>query len=210
MQCEPPDLQFYAEIHDLNLEFLGLVAEGRNCCHGPVFGLDVAVVEQISRFRPAQLEAIAATPCLLAGFDAGRNARFASLVAEPTPARDPAWAAKARLFAAGLFTYAWQNSRRDALRAALCAGPAAVSLAGHVSFREMRALADQALQHLEARFRRRSRFWPDLVRAARDGPAERLDLARLTAIQLATCEAAPKGVYLTAPPAMLTVTSGTQ
>ena len=40
MQREAPDMQFYAEIRDLNIEFLALVAEGRRCCHGPVFGLD--------------------------------------------------------------------------------------------------------------------------------------------------------------------------
>ena len=71
MQREAPDTHFYAEMRDLNLEFLGLLAAGRQCCHGPVFGLDTAVVDQISRLDPPQLEAMAATPCLLAGFARG-------------------------------------------------------------------------------------------------------------------------------------------
>jgi hypothetical protein len=206
MQREPPDSQFYDEIRDLNFEFLVLVTEGRTSGRGMVFGLDTAVVEQIGRFRQAQLAAVAATPCLLAGFGAGPNARVASLVAEPAPGCDSAWLAKARLFAAGLLTYAWQMSRRDSLRSALCAGPAAASLAGSTSFGEMRARADQALQRLEARFCDRTRFWPDLVRAAREGHAERLSLARLTAIQLATCESLPKGAY--AAPSLRTGTAG--
>jgi hypothetical protein len=79
-------------------------------------------------------------------------------------------------------------ARRDSLRAALCIGPAASTLAGDTTFRDIRGYADRASQHLEARFRRHTRFWPDLVRATRDGQPERLHLARLTAIQLATSE----------------------
>lgn len=66
MQREAPDTHFYAEISDFNLEFLGLLVEARQRCHGGVFGLDSAVVEQISRLNAAQLVAMAATPCLLA------------------------------------------------------------------------------------------------------------------------------------------------
>ena len=187
MQREPPDTHFYAEIRDLNLEFLSLLAAGRRCCHGPVFGLDTAVVDPISRFNPAQLDAMAATPCLLAGFGAGRGTR-AMRIAEPPPAGDPEWNAHARLFAAGLLTYVLQMARRDALLAALCAGSAAGPLAGDTGFRDICGYADRALQHLEARFRRQTRFWPDLVRATRDGRPERLHLARLSAIQLATSE----------------------
>jgi hypothetical protein len=179
-------------MRDLNLEFLGLVATGRHCCHGPIFGLDSAVVDPISRFSGAQLEAMAATPCLLAGFATSRGSRPAR-IAEPPPAADPEWAVHARLFAAGLLTYVEQMTRRDPLLAALCAGFAAGNaagvLAGDTAFRDIRRYADRALQHLEARFRRQQRFWPDLVRATRDGHPERLQLARLSAIQLATFEA---------------------
>ena len=187
MQCEAPDTHFYAEMRDFNLEFLALVAAGRIRRHGPVFGLDIAVVDQISRFNPAQLEAMAATPCLLAGFSGLRSR--GTRVSEPQPALDPQWGEHARLYAAGLLTYVWQATRRDSLRAALCVGAAEQLLGGDSRFRDIRSVADQAVQHLEARFRRCSRFWPDLVRAAREGHPERLQLARLTAIQLATSEA---------------------
>ncbi len=192
MRREAPDTHFYAEIRDLNLEFLGLVAAGRRHCHGSIFGLDAGVVDPISRFSRAQLEAMAATPCLLAGFATSRGAR-AIRIAEPPPAADPDWSAHARLFAAELLTYVLQMRRRDPLRAALCASIAAGSLAGTLAgdsaYRDIRGYADRALQHLEARFRRQTRFWPDLVRATREGHPERLQLARLSAIQLATSEA---------------------
>ncbi len=207
MQREAPDTHFYAEISDFNLEFLGLVAQARQRCHGAVFGLDTAVVEQVSRMNPAQLEAMAEAPCLLAGFAAGRGNRPAR-IAEPAPTGDPEWAGHARLFAAGLLTYAWQMARRDSLRAALCIGPDAHRLAGNTSLRDIRGYADRALQHLEARFRAHARFWPDLVRATRDGRPERLLLARLTAIQLATLEASQGTVRRDLTATLLSGTAG--
>lgn len=198
MRREPPDLRFYAEIHDLNLAFLELVGAGRRSRHGPVFGLDPAIVEQIGRLGAAQLAEMAATPCLLAGFTAQRPARLQRLAAEPQPAGDPHWVAEAGVFAAGLLTYVWQAARQDSLRAALCAGPAAGMLAEELRFTEIRSLAGRALHYLEARFLGTVRFWPDLVRAAREGHPERLQLARLTAIQLATAEA--RRAPATAPP----------
>jgi hypothetical protein len=145
-------------------------------------------VDQISRFGRAQLEAMAAMPCLLVGF-AGSRGAWPARVAEPPLSSDSEWAADARLFAAGLLTYVLQMAERDALRAALCAGSTAGSLAGNSAYRDIRAGADRALQRLEARFRRQTRFWPDLIRATRDGDPECLQLARLSAIQLATFEA---------------------
>jgi hypothetical protein len=185
MRREPPDLQFYAEVRDLNLEFLGLIAEARQGWPGPVFGLDPAVVEHFSRLRAPQFEAMAATPCLLAGFAERRPMRALGLVAEPRPGVDAAWLDRARLFSAGLWSYVWQMSRRDCLRASLCAGAPRAGGVGALSFREMRAAGEQALHYLEARFTQ-GRFWPDLVRAVRDGHPERLRLAHLSAIQLAT------------------------
>jgi len=187
MQREAPDTHFYAEIRDLNLEFLGLIAAGRQRHQGPIFGLDAAIVDQISRLTRPQLEAMAATPCLLAGFAGGRTRP--TRVAEPSPSSDVGWAGHARLFAAGLRTYVVQMARRDPLRAALCAGDTAGALADNTAYRDICGCADRALEQLEARFRRQTRFWPDLVRASRDGHPERLQLARLSAIQLATFEA---------------------
>lgn len=188
MRCEPPDLQFYGEMRDLNLEFLELVIGALQALNGPVFGLDGAIADQLSRMRSAQLESIAATPCLLAGFAARRPLRALTLAAEPRPGADPSFHSRLRLFAAALWAYVWQMVRGDALRAALCAGGPRAALVGALSFREMRVSGEQAVQFLEARFVQ-GRFWPDLVRAARDGNAERLRLVQLSAIQLATSEA---------------------
>jgi hypothetical protein len=209
MRREAPDTHFYAEIRDLNLEFLGLIAAGKQCCHGPVFGLDAAIVEQISRFSRAELETMAATPCLLAGFGGGRGARPAR-IAEPSPSSDAQWVGHARLFAAGLLTYVLQMAGRDPLRAALCAGSTAGAPACGTAYRDICAGADRALERLEARFRRQTRFWPDLIRATRDGHPERLQLARLSAIQLATFEAGRRPAVARIEPVLAAETAGTR
>lgn len=184
MRCEAPDSQFFAELRDLNLAFLALAVAGRQRGYGPVFGLDDAVLEALVRLTTAQLEAAALVPCLLVAF-APRPTRLARQVAEPPPGDDADWVEQARLFAAGLLAYARQASRRDELRAALVVG-ATERLPDGAGYRDIRSEADRALQHLQARFRDSPRFWPELVRAARDGHAQRLQLARLAAIQLAT------------------------
>lgn len=186
MRCEAPDTHFFADIREFNLEFLALVAAGRQLLHGPVLGLDVAVADQVSQLRPRQLEDMASTPCLLVGF--GAAARGGARVAEPLPEVDPRWLERARLFATGLLTYVWQATRRDPLRAALCLGAGGPGSVDHAA-RDLRGRADRALTLLEARFGQSSRFWPDLVKAVRDGHPARLQLARLTAIQLAAAEA---------------------
>jgi hypothetical protein len=193
MRREAPDTRFFREIQDFNLEFLGLVATAWSSSQRPVFGLDSSVMEPLAHLNSEQMEAIAAAPCLLAGFSSTRRAR-APRIAEPGPSDDGGWSEQARLFAAGLLTYCWQMARRDPLRAALCVGSEAQALVGGATVRDIRGYADRALQHLEARFCAHTRFWPDLVRATRDNHPERLQLARLTAIQAATLEAGRRSV----------------
>ncbi|CAG0942777.1 hypothetical protein GPROT2_01867 [Gammaproteobacteria bacterium] len=188
MEREAPDKHFYAEMRDLNLEFLTLLGHCRHRPPGaPLFGLDAAVLEPLGRLGAAQLEAMAATPCLLAGFRS-TPARGLARVAEPPPGDEPGCGGDARVFAAGLLTYVWQMARRDPLRAALCAGPPLEGPAAGLCFRDIPGYASRAMLHIEARFCRHTRFWPDLVRAARDGQPQRMDLVRLTAIQLAVAE----------------------
>lgn len=199
MRCEPPDLQFYAEIRDLNLEFLELIVEAHRTWGRSVFGLDGVVLAQIGCLHAAQLEAVASAPCLLAGLSMRRPLPSPAFVAESRPDGDFAWNERLRLFAAGLWTYVWQMVRQDPLRAALCAGTPQAAQLGAMSFRDMRCFGEQARQHLQARFLD-GRFWPDLVRAAQDGQAEGLQLARLSAIQLATSEAkTPQGYVVSQP-----------
>lgn len=183
MRCEAPDSLFYAEIRDFNLQFLRLIASVRQTRPDAQFGLDPVIAETIGRFNVAQLEAVAATPCLLARFNP--TPRTGLYVAE-SAATD--WDERARLFATGLLTFLGQMARRDPLQAALCLGGAEELLARDGPFRDIRSQADRALQHLEARFRRNQRFWPDLIQAARDGHSEQLQLARLAAIQLTSSE----------------------
>jgi hypothetical protein len=191
MQPEAPDTQFFGEIRDLNLAFLALAVQARELGQRRAFGLDAAVLDGLRRLPGAGLEAIAATPCLLVGFRAeGARERRWCGVAEAQPVIDSAWVASAQLFAATLLGHVWHLSRCDPLRASLCAGDSARGPAGLGSFREVCATAGQALQLLEARFHTRVRFWPDLVTAARDGHSGRLQLARLTAIHLASAELA--------------------
>lgn len=187
MRREPPDPGFYAEIRDLNLECLRLVIEGRRGVR-PVLGLDSAIVEQISRLTSTQLEAVAGTPCLLAALSAVRPAgTVPDGIAEPLHESDARWLDATRVFTAGLITYVWQTARRDPLLAGLCVGPVTRNSAdpATLSFRDVRRVTRGASHHLEARFYRHARFWPDLIRACRDGNAERVRLAQLTGIQLA-------------------------
>lgn len=189
MRREAPDTRFFFEIKDFNMEFLTLLAAAPD--HGPqgLFGLDGAIVSQVARMTPGQLETMADVPCLLAGFGT-RRSREPAGVAEPSPAMQAAaWAGHARLFAAELLTYTWQMARRDPLRAALCLGADALPLVDKASVRDIHVYANRALQHLQARFLGHWRFWPDLVCATREGRTERIQLARLTAIQAATLEA---------------------
>lgn len=206
MRCEAPDSHFFAELRDLNLAFLSLAVTARQVAHGPVFGLDGVVLEGLARLGPAQLETVALVPCLLAAFTthAGRAVLRA---AEPSPVADGAWLEQARLFTAGLLTYLRQAVHHDPLRAALCVGRAGWLPVPEARGRDIRAEADGAMRHLEARFRACDRFWPDLVRAARDGNPERLKLARLTAIQLATVEtrSVPPGAIVASAPALALV-----
>lgn len=187
MRREAPDPRFYAEIGDLNLGFLRLVAQGRRGS-SPVLGLDSGVVEQLVRLTASQLEAVAATPCLLAGIAPyERTTVPASGVAEPRHDSDDGWLEATRLFAAGLITYVWQTVRRDSLLGGLCVGraPGWTENIATLSFRELSRYAGSADHHLEARFLRHERFWPDLIRAVREGNVQRLRLTQLTGIQLA-------------------------
>ena len=188
MQREAPDSHFYKEIMDFNIEFLGLVAAARLACHGSAFGLERPIIERIGMLTTGQLEAMAATPCLLASLSSDRASARMTFLAEPPPPPDPAWAEESRVFAARLLTYAWQMVRRDSLHAVLCVGPAVERLSPKTSYGELRQVARRDLRQLEARFHRHQRFWIDLARAARDGRSEELRVAQLAAIPLATAE----------------------
>jgi hypothetical protein len=185
-------MRFYAELRDLNLEFLHLVASSQQHRCRPVFGLETALGQQITRLTTPQIQAVAETRCLLAALSPPHRPAIAIGVAESTAmAADSHWLVAARVFAAGLVTYAWHAVRRDPLRAALCLGPLAVEFY-ELGFRDAQRYSAAALGHLQARFLQHHRLWPDLIRAAREDNEAGLHLARLSAVQLALSETATR------------------
>lgn len=199
MRREAPDRDFYTALRDLNLEFLRLLVRcwHRSCTMAA--GLDPLVHEQLAGLAADELEAIAAVPCLLARLREASDAPVAR-AAEPRPGAEPPCLADRGVFIAELLTYATQVVRSDPLRLALCAGPGAGRAMAGLRFREIHAYARRSAPRLEARFGRHPRFWPELVAAAREGTPRRLELARLSAIQLAVVEASPSRTGRRLPP----------
>ena len=181
-----PDSRLRREIHEFNLEFLELVcADGSP---GVAYGLDPAVRQRLRLLAPAQLEAVAATPCLLAAFTTVLPPPvIAQGVAEaPLLAAREAQSDAARMFAASLLAWLWHTARQDRLLAALCIGPGSLAVE-HLSgaaFRDLQRTAAIAPGCLEARFCRHPRLWPDLVRAASIPAGPVLTATRLSVVQL--------------------------
>lgn len=182
MSGKAPEMQHRAELRELNLEFLGLI--GRSPPGQPAFGLDGALCDRIRRLPVAALETIADTPCLLAGFPELPPRETARGVAEPPPGRS---GDAVRLYSAALLTYLWQAARHDPLLAALCLGPDpdAVERFAAVGFRDINRAVAAGPGHLEARFCRHPRLWPDLLRAAGSADPEIVTATWLSVVQVA-------------------------
>jgi hypothetical protein len=127
---------------------------------------------------------VAQTPCLLAAFSAVLAAEASGVsdggAATPAPARG------VQIYAASLLAWLWQSVRQDRLLATLCLGPdeAAREQFATAGLRDLQRAATDAGRHLQARFCRHPRFWPDLVRAAAAGDAQLLAATRVSAVQL--------------------------
>jgi hypothetical protein len=190
-----PETRIGTELFGLNREFLELLRDGAREPH--VFGLDAPLRQRLAGFNAAQLDSIARTPCLLASFSVLPPVRSARRVAEPTgqkPTPMPAPLAEAaRLFAASLLAWLWHTAREDRLLAVLCMGPGLHDLDGLVGapFSELQRAAVTATEHLEARFCRHPRLWPDLLRAASSGDAQLIATTRLSVIQLTLVQRVP-------------------
>jgi hypothetical protein len=170
MRCKPPDKQFFSEVRDLNIAFLGLVADPRAGTAGlDMLGLAPPSAAAVAGLSSEELRRIAAVPVPLAGFHALPSP---SAVAEQPPqaaALDASWRLAAEFYAAGLLTYLWQLARHQPVAAALCVGPGQgrVKQLARLSFDTIQGCAAVAAPQLRARPAFSAKLLPGLVRAAR-------------------------------------------
>ena len=190
MQCKPPDMRFYGELKELNIQFLSLIVEYRRPWQEPVLGLDAGSAAALSRLSASELDFIATAPGLLAGFTQLPPQPSVCYSSIDLDQLDAKWLSSARHYCIGIMTYLWQLARRDQLVAALCVGPASrrISHFAELSFGDIQGCADRAIAQLNARFGDHPTFWPDLIRAARSQDAEFRDLSRLAIIPLTLAE----------------------
>lgn len=207
MLCKSPDSRTYAELRALNAGLLRILVGRRD--GATRLGMSAPVAGQLARLAPDELDFIAGTPVLLAGFEAARSAGGMDRIAEAASSADPyrigaepnemlscdrageprltdAWSRAARLFAASLLTWLWKMDERDHLVTALCIGPGERLPA--LSVPVIESLAGRATERLRVRFGDHPRFWPDLIRAARSRDEELRDLSRLAAVPLVLAE----------------------
>jgi len=186
------DMRLYDDLTDLNRGFLGLMTSPHANQAVPAFGLDAAIINQLRRLSPEELEFIAATPGLLACFFRLPTPSLYQVaetrVTSLTP--QPAWRDSARIYVTGLLTYFWQMEQQGWPCCALCAQsvePGRGSLAD-LDFTRIHSSADFAVDQLRARFADYPSFWADLIRGARSGNEELQALAHLTIIPLVLAE----------------------
>ena len=191
MRPDYSDMRLYDHLTGLNRGFLGLITAPGPLHEAPVLGLDAAIVAQLRRLSPVELEFIAGTPGLLACF---ARVPSALLRVAETPlvqaSVQTGWRESARLYVTGLLTYLWQMEQQDWPCCALCAGsaePGPEPLA-EFDFARIRSSADLAVDQLRARFTAHPSFWIDLIRSARSGDEEFQALSRLTVIPLVLAE----------------------
>ncbi len=169
MRCEALDKVFFAEIRDLNVAFLSLVADPRAGDVGlEMLGLHPQSVQELAALTAVELRRLAALPVPLAGF---RRLPLSTQVAEqPPPANlDPAWHLAANSYAAGLLTYLWQIARHQPVAASLCVGAdqARVQRLAQLGFDTIQNCAPLAASQLGVRRAFSPNLLPLLLRAAR-------------------------------------------
>ncbi|HHQ14096.1 MAG TPA: hypothetical protein ENK16_03630 [Chromatiales bacterium] len=189
MRRKAPDSQFYAEIRELNQQFLDLIADPSACRHpGLLQGLPVGIAESVASLSAESRLFLADVPGLLVEF---------AWLSGPVPAADPGtgvadgapdpdWLATAQVFVAGLMTYVWQLARRDPFASALCLGLSVEGgrMLATMSFTEVQRNARHAIPALRVRYGHHPRLWRELLRAARHLNPEQRDRCRADLISL--------------------------
>jgi hypothetical protein len=170
MGCEALDKDFFAEIRDLNVAFLDLVADPRAGATGlEMLGLAPQSARALAALDGSELRRVASVPVPLARF---HTLPLSARVAEEQPCAaslHPEWRLAANVFAAGLLTYLWQLARHQPVAAALCVGPGQgrVQRLAALSFERIQQCTASAAPYLRARRAFSPELLPGLVRAAR-------------------------------------------
>ncbi len=186
------DMRLFDDLIDLNRGFLSLITAPGARRAAQAHGLDSAIIDQLRSLSAQDLEFIARTPGLLAGF-AKVSAVSLHRVAEMPAVGlvvNSTWRESARLYVTGLLTYLWQMEQHEQSYSALRAGVSASGseLLVGIDFARIHASADYAVDHLRARFADHPSFWPDLIRSACSGNEEFQLLSQLTIIPLVLAE----------------------
>jgi len=204
MRCKSLDIAVRAELRSLNAGLLRLLTWPGYADGAQVLGLAPEITAQLRALAAEDLEFIAGTPALLAGFEMSATTVGTGHVADAalglnlrTPAATPCdnpdplepWSQATHLFTATLLTWLWKTDHRDQLVVALCMGPDHPLPQLGVS--QIEALAGSARQRLRVRFGDKPRFWPDLVRAARSRDMDLRELSRLAVLPLMLAEKRP-------------------
>ncbi len=196
MHQKQPDLQFFSELTDLNMDFLRLVI--RYPCRDArsVLGLEPPIVDSLRRMDEDQLRSLAAAPRLLACFSSLPPEQLPGTIAESGPGRsaeEKAWLDIAAVFATGLMTYLWQLSKQDRCIASLCIGPTPPRIRDFaaVRFRDIRYQATHSVHLLRAHQSDQPHVWSELIRSACSADPEMQHLSRLKLIPLGLAERRP-------------------
>jgi hypothetical protein len=184
MVCECPDSRFFADLTDLNREFLGLMTDSRLAPGCSVLGMDPAWINLLAGLNEEELRYISRTPCLLAEFVPPEAVVVAAM---PLPdAHVAGWQSDVTLYSVTLLSFLRATLGRDQLLAALCVGPepGEVCRVAELSLGGLGGYAAQASGSLQARLVDAPNFWPDLIRASRSENRELRHLSRVAAIPL--------------------------
>ena len=187
----------FAAIRDINREFLRVLISPAVRGRQQLLGLEAPVLEGLCSLSARQLDEVATTPQLLAEFGSVSNlAGSVAAVAEHSPTfanLDSGWEQEMHAFTDRLLTCLWQSARHDKLLAMFCIGPndgIRQSMA-QLSFTQLSRNSDNAYRNLRARLASHPRFWPDLIRAARNGSAAQRHASQLSIIQLSVATLLP-------------------